>query len=398
MNSDDAKRFCLVTPEALLRAFAAIWIFVGLVPESRAAAGTLVLPRGVSALIRGGGNIAASALSNPNVDGISVRAHWSDVETADGVYNWSYLDAKINQASEAGKWVTLRVSTAGGGASQGGLVPDWVINQIKANGGKFFSWLDSAHGNRVKTIPVFWDSTFMQKKRELIEALGKRYGDNRNIKVVYVGFANARSSDWSVPGGNTLSAAERAAGFTITGVQRWGALGYTEQKIINSGCPASGTGGIIDAAVKSFPSAVVIFSGSTTHVKLDPHGKRYCAETAFNNAKVKYGSHVAIQKDDLSQKTSVNQPFSGQPADNGWRIIYNARPQVAAQMLWSTNDMRRFAVRGYSGTPAQALRAAVDCGKDYGTSFQEIYQEDITNSSSDMQAVIAHAHTVLTSP
>ncbi len=238
----------------------------------------------------------------------------------------------------------------------------------------------------------------MQKKRELIEALGKRYGDNKNIKVVYVGFANARSSDWSVPGGNTLSAAERAAGFTITGVQRWIALGYTEQKIINSGCPASGTGGIIDAAVKSFPSAVVIFSGNTNRVKLDPHGKRYCAETAFNNAKVKYGSHVAIQKDDLSQKTSVNQPFSGQPADNAWRIIYNGRPQVAAQMVWSTNDMRRFAVRGYSGTPAQALRAAVDCGKDYGTSFQEIYQEDITNSSSDMQAVIAHAHTVLTSP
>src|SRR5947209_7738337 len=80
MNSDDAKRFCLVTPEALLRAFAAIWIFVGLVPESRAAAGTLGLPRGVSDLIPGGGNIAASALSNPNVDGISVRAHWSDVE------------------------------------------------------------------------------------------------------------------------------------------------------------------------------------------------------------------------------------------------------------------------------------------------------------------------------
>jgi len=60
--------------------------------------------------------------------------------------------------------------------------------------------------------------------------------------------------------------------------------------------------------------------------------------------------------------------------------------------------MSRFAVPGYSGTPAQALRAAVDCGKDYGTYFQEIYQEDITNSSSDMQAVIAHAHTVLTSP
>jgi Beta-galactosidase len=398
MNSDDAKRFCLVTPEALLRAFAAIWIFVGLVHESRAAAETLGLPRGVSDLIRGGGDIAASALSNPNVDGISIRAHWSDVETADGVYNWSYLDAKINQASAAGKWVTLRVSTAGGGVSQGGLVPDWVINQIKANGGKFFSWLDSAHSNRVKTIPVFWDPTFMQKKRELIEALGKRYGDNRNIKVVYVGFANARTSDWNVPGRNTLSAAERAAGFTITGVQRWKALGYTEQKIINSGCPASGTGGIIDAAVKSFPSAVVIFSGSRTRAKLDPLRQRYCAETAFNNAKVKYGSHVAIQRDDLSQKTSVNQPFSGQPADNGWRIIYNARPQVAAQMVWSTNDMRRFAVRGYSGTPAQALRAAVDCGKDYGTSFQEIYQADITNSSSDMQAVIAHAHTVLTSP
>jgi len=67
-----------------------------------------VLPRGVSDLIQGGGNIAASALSNPNVDGVSVRAHWSDVETADGVYNWSYLDEKINQSSAAGNGYAVR--------------------------------------------------------------------------------------------------------------------------------------------------------------------------------------------------------------------------------------------------------------------------------------------------
>ena len=341
-------------------------------------------------LIAGGGNIAASALTNPNVDGISIRVQWSQVETADGVFDWRYLDSTILQAEQAGKFVTLRVGTPAQ------LTPAWLVNKIKANGGQFFSYLDDAHGNGVVSLPVLWDATLADAKRHLLIALGQKYGNRPSIKVVYVCFAGVASTDWGIPASNTLRAEEQQAGFTTTEVQRWQAAGYTTQKLIDAGCPATATTGVIDAAISAFPASVVVFSSNTNPTSLDPNGKRYAASTVFQNAQAKYGTHVATQKDDLSQKTSVNQPFSGQPADNGWRLIYDARPQVAAQMVWTTNDMARFAVSGYTGTQAQALTAAVDCGKNYGTSYQEIYQGDITNTSADMKSAIAHAHTVLT--
>lgn len=58
------------------------------------------------------------------------------------------------------------------------------------------------HG--ITTIPVFWDPTYLQKKKNMICALGAHFADfptpeNRTVKIVSASFANATSEDWNVP-------------------------------------------------------------------------------------------------------------------------------------------------------------------------------------------------------
>ncbi len=70
--------------------------------------------------------------SDPDVDGISVRQKWGDLEPAEGVYNWTYLDNVTARAAAAGKAVLLRIGTGGGDIALGGSCPAWVTDAVAA--------------------------------------------------------------------------------------------------------------------------------------------------------------------------------------------------------------------------------------------------------------------------
>jgi len=230
----------------------------------------------------------------------------------------------------------------------------------------------------------------------MIAALGARYGDNPNIKIVFVGFANAQSTDWSVPDSMTVDGLGDAGSSERS---RWLSLGYTAQKVINAGCPASGTTGVIDAAALAFPDAIIVYSVGRTSAAadapsmngLDPT-KDYVAQTVLNNAIAKYGNQIAIQKDSLSKRTADNQPYSAQPADNQWTIICDNPTCVGAQMLWNCfGDAVYRMNNGVAADPATVLTAAVDAGVAYQTQYREIYQTDVIN----LPDVISYAHNAL---
>jgi hypothetical protein len=180
---------------------------------------------------------------------------------------------------------------------------------------------------------------------------------------------------------------------------RWLTIGYAAQKVINSGCPASGTTGVIDAAARAFPDATVAYAvGRTAAAEdapsmngLDPTSD-YVAQTVLDNAIAKYGNRIAIQKNSLSKKTADNQPYSAQPADDQWTIIYDNPTCVGAQMLWNCfGDASYRMNNGVEADPAEVLTAAVDAGVEYNTQYQGIYQTDVIN----LPAVISYAHDAL---
>lgn len=374
---------------------------------------TAAPPRGVFSLTGAGRIVPSSVLNNPNVDGVSIPQHWKDLAptATNGVpnYNWSYLDSQVNAVGATGKKITLRVQTGSGGATASqGQVPDWVIATVTARGGQFFTFYD-VNSAITRTIPVFWDHTFLNKKAQMLVDLGNHFATSpyRNqIVTVYVGYANAQTSDWNIPDSTTVDGIP-PAGSTET--SRWIALGFTNQKIIDAGCPATGTG-LIDRAVAAFPQAtypnvVVTFSQGAFGKNIDPTNPgitgcptctgAYMPLTAFNNAKAKHPGRVGMQDDSLCQKVAANQPFSGQPANNRYRAIYEASPNVSAQMLWNTADLVKFAVPGYTGNRGAALREAIDTGFDYGMTALEIYQLDIVATVDDLPETIAYAHNLL---
>src|SRR5205807_7460217 len=78
------------------------------------------IPRGVFCLQPAGQGTGPDPIvySDPDVDGISVRQNWADLQPTEGVYDWRYLDNVIARAAAAGKPVLLRVITGGGDIAQ----------------------------------------------------------------------------------------------------------------------------------------------------------------------------------------------------------------------------------------------------------------------------------------
>jgi hypothetical protein len=57
--------------------------------------------------------------------------------------------------------------------------PEWVTTAVTKAGGSFFTFDDDGIST---TIPLFWDPTFLAKKKAIIAAPGARYTSNSAIK------------------------------------------------------------------------------------------------------------------------------------------------------------------------------------------------------------------------
>jgi hypothetical protein len=332
------------------------------------AAGLLAIPgKAFSQVPRGVFSIANLApipvqvLSNPHVDGISLRQTWANIEPTEGVFDFSYLDSTIATCASYGKQVLLRVSTMNGR-------PAWVDTAVRNNRGKFFRFMDGEVPTR---IPVFWDPTFLAKKKALIAALGARFTNNPTVTIVVVSFANATSEDWNVPHTPDL-------------VQQWLRLRYTSAKMVNAGTQ------LIGATMDAFPNQNVTLAEGGNGPRLDPD-ETYVARTAIEAARSMYPGRLIVQRNALS--TCITEP----PGEefSVWNLLWISRPDVAGQMLFFCFNDPNYTVNcGVPIDPAQALMDAVDQGSQYGMNYIEIYQTDAKN----LPTAITYAHNLLNPP
>lgn len=80
----------------------ALFSIMALLAPGRAAALSLS-PAGVAR--------KAAILTNPNVEGVSISQDWGDLETAEDVYDWSFLDSEVARVAAAGRSVLLRINS-----------------------------------------------------------------------------------------------------------------------------------------------------------------------------------------------------------------------------------------------------------------------------------------------
>ena len=337
---------------------AAVLLGLGLL-ISTAHGATVQVPKGVFCLLPSGKGAAQEALDNPNVKGISIRFDWASLEPTEGQFDFSFLDSEVAKAAAAGKVVMLRIMTQGG-------KPAWVTTAVKNKNGKFFTWDD---GGVVSSIPVFWNGTFLKKKKNMINALGAHFASNPTVVMVSCSFANASSEDWSVP-------------HTDEDITNWLAVGYKTSKMLNAGK------GIIDTTMAAFPNQVVTMAiggnGHTGKTNLDPTAD-YVAENAIATARATWPTRVFAPE--INSLSTFNPPSPGEDGTI-WNLLWNSRPDVGAQMLYWCFDEDSYRVNGgVPGDPAVVLTKCIDAAVSYELKFVEIYQKDVVN----LPAVISYA-------
>ena len=309
--------------------------------------------------------------SDPDVDGISVRQNWGDLELAEGIFDWSYLDNVTAMAAAAGKEVLLRIGTGGGDIARGGSCPTWIMDAVAAepipDSQKFYTFHD---GQRSVTIAVFWDPVWLEKKTAMITALGAHYSGNPAVKIVGASFANANSEDWAVP-------------HTPPEVAAWFAAGYTSAKMLDAGRQ------IIDATMAAFPNQYITLAVAGNGPTLDPDPS-YVARNAVLEARASWPGRLIVQKNSLGTFIPT-APGIG----TSWELMWNSRPDVAGQMVyWCFGDPTYRVNQGVPIDPSTALVNSVNKGLGYGMKYIEIYRKDVTH----LLSATHYAHTVLTSP
>lgn len=314
------------------------------------------VPGGVFCLLPAGKRCADAALANPSVDGLGIRQDWKDLEPTEGVYNWDFLDSEVARAAAAGKMVLLRINTQS-------AKPDWVTNAVTQAGGAFFTFDKDGVPT---TIPVFWDPTFLAKKKAMIAALGAHFTNNTSIKIVWTSFANASSEDWSVP-------------HTQAEIAAWQAVGYTSEKLLDAGRQ------IIEASMTAFPNQYITLAVAGNG-KLDPD-VNYVARNAVLAARAAWPGRLIVQKNSLG---TFNPPAPG--TGTVYQVLWDFRPDVGGQMLDACfNDTTYRNNAGVAADPAVILHDSVNLGAGYGMKYIEIYQLDVLN----LPAEITYAHNVL---
>lgn len=317
-------------------------------------------PRGVFSLSPSGKTASQAVLDNPNVMGIAIRYDWASLEPVEGQFDFTFLDSEVARAAAAGKKVMLRIMTQGG-------KPAWVTKAVQDKGGKFFTFDDDGVPT---SIPVFWDGTFLSKKKNMINALGARFANNPAVVVVNCSFANAKTEDWSVP-------------HMAEDIENWFAVGYTTAKMLSAGKQ------IIDTTMIAFPNQVVAMAiagnghaGATGN--LDPTAD-YVAENAIATARLSWPIRTFAP-----QINSLSTFNPSAPSTDGtiWNLLWNSRPDVGAQMLYWCFDEDTYRVNGGKrGAPAAVLTKCIDAAVSYQLKYVEIYQTDVIN----LPSVIAYA-------
>src|SRR5947208_1633755 len=221
-------------------------VMIGLI--SVAEATVAPIPKGIFCMpVKNPDGFPDQILNDSRIVGLDIGDQWQDIETTEGVYDWSSIDTQLAQAEAHGKKVLL-------GITSGGLnVPDWLLANYPDI--QTFTFIDTnpyhpTYGQQL-TIPIFWDPIFLAKKIAFIQAAGARYAAHSSIAVVNCAFANATTADWNIP-----NAPEDIA--------NWLAAGYTTGLMVNAGET------IIDATMAAFPNQNLTMAIGRGAGDLDP--------------------------------------------------------------------------------------------------------------------------------
>lgn len=306
--------------------------------------------RGIFALAKSGKPIDERLLVHPDVAGIVVRQKWSELEPSESQYDWQYLDKQFTRIYQSNKQISFILG-------YGGLsIPKWLLRKDI----RLFTFMNDntfsqTFGETMK-IPLFWDSKVLAYKKKIIRMLGTRYANQPGLTMVSAQCANALTGDWNIP---------RKARDII----QWKKMGYSSEKLIRA-CQE-----VVDTTMQAFPNQVVKMAIGPVPSKLGDKSA-FVAKSVIRYAHEHYPGRFIAQRNNLS--TTTPDPRIHHKL-HVWKLIWDNRPAVAAQMLWNATNTDTCRLNG-KRKPCDSermLKEAIDIGLAYQMNHLEIYAIDL---------------------
>jgi hypothetical protein len=191
-------------------------------------------PRAVQALLSGdfaGQSYFGTFMSNvlPNISGVSVALQWNQIETSEGVYDFTSFDSSVQPFIQAGRAVNLIVwpATEGGSnaPSSGGSTPAYVFTSTYASkvgapnpqdmtvcpnytgdssspygqagftSGGIWNSSDPTYGSDLSGLPVSYELPFMTAYKNFIQAVVTHYNGNKTTPIGYIRFGFSQGGE-----------------------------------------------------------------------------------------------------------------------------------------------------------------------------------------------------------
>jgi hypothetical protein len=156
-------------------------------------------PRGCS--VSTGPNVSNTVLEHPECRYHLVVSKWSEIEISPGGFSFSALKDKINMVKSYNKKYSLAVAMGGPGS------PAWLFDSMNV------PYLDyKFRGTTPYKLPLWWDSLLQARIKIMVDALGKEFGNDTSLALVYITQMTANGNEGHLLGINMDSM--RIKGFT----------------------------------------------------------------------------------------------------------------------------------------------------------------------------------------
>jgi len=108
------------------------------------------------------------------------RFNWCDLEPEEGKIRWELIDNEIDAWAKLGKQYAFGVMPLNSSSPIKYKTPKWVFDA----GAKYRIVKLEIHAKGEHVVPVFDDPVYLEKLRNFITALGRRYDGNENIAFI----------------------------------------------------------------------------------------------------------------------------------------------------------------------------------------------------------------------
>jgi hypothetical protein len=281
------------------------------------------------------------------VSGFTMRVFWSDLETSQGVYNFSVIDSAIQTLAATGRGLNLEIFT--------GEEPAYVLSGASA------TYIDHRGG----TNPVPWDTFAQQRHAALFAALASHVitigGDSHPLNQD----STLRSID-TAPAGLNFGVRDLNSGIRNS-------PGYTQQKYIDAV-----VNGVHDAAVQ-FPNdtnslAFFAFSDGQPGTPVDEQIIQRLAPLYNGSGQTKLDFFVENLSDDGPVPLANGAGIGNNLAD--W-VAAGGETMMQALDSWLVHSADRESLLD-SHNPATGITLAYN---NYGTRFFELYTADLDGAN-----------------